>query len=120
MASRKNFPGRLEARRFRAAERNEAQARAQQRQLSPLHVQNEPPNDVVDRYIPIAKPVGSAPIPPTLKEFGLSKDDLKRLAKPWFRNSIPGTREVYTYLVVDVLVFFLLFHRGIHFSFGYI
>jgi hypothetical protein len=121
MASRKNFPGRLEERRLRAAQRNAPQSQpVPQNDDLPLLAGSEQRRARVDQSVSIAKTIETSPIPPTLKEFGLSENDLNRLPKPWFRNSIPGSREVYTFIVLDILVFLLLLHRGIHLSFGYI
>src|ERR1700720_3156945 len=106
MASRKNFPARIEARRLRALERNNAAFVS----AIPIPVSARP----------IATPDVSdlAPVAPTLARFGLSEDAVRRLPKPWFRNAVViGAREVWTYVCMHTATFVLLFHNMIRPSF---
>jgi HJR/Mrr/RecB family endonuclease len=119
MASRKNFPGRLEARRRQAAERS-----------GQTVVVCARPEETLVRAVPsvslqIEQTVQQsplvAPMPPTLREFGLSDEAVSRLPRPWFRVSTAGgVREFWSYVVADFGIFFLIFHSGVHFSFGWV
>jgi HJR/Mrr/RecB family endonuclease len=119
MALRKNFPSRVEARRSRAAQRSGRTASV-----------SAPAEKGSGRAAPLVAPhtvqpsfesTLAAPAPPTLPEFGLSDEAVSRLPKPWFRVSpAGGIREFWSYLVADLSVFLLIFHTGIHFSFGWI
>ena len=114
MASRKNFPGRLETRRHRADERSGQTAVVYARR----------PEKTLVRPVPSASPqieqsVQQSPLPPTLREFGLSDEAVSRLPSQWFRVSIAGgVREFWSYMVADFGIFLLIFHSSIHFSFG--
>lgn len=124
MASRRNFPGRLELRRQRATERKALTAELTATDHSKDHTNTQYTNTVL---IEASDSSGqraqtrTAPIPPTLNQFRLSAADVARLDRLWFRDSIVGgRREFLTYLLLDVAVFWLIFHQNIHVSFGYI
>jgi hypothetical protein len=107
MASRKNFPTRMEARRLRALERNN---RAFVATIPiPLPTASEAAPDFSDR----------PPVEPTLARFGLSDGAVQRLPKLWFYNP-PTVRIACVYLLLDAAGFLLLFGKFVPFSFAII
>jgi hypothetical protein len=122
MASRRNFPGRLEARRRRAAERSQGAVVCANtpETFGPALSSPEPQIEQPVRK-PSQEPPLVAPVPPRFPEFGLSDEAVAHLPRPWFRVSpAGGAREIWSYLVADLCIFFLIFERNIHISFGWI
>jgi Holliday junction resolvase len=92
----------MEARRLRALERNNPTLIA----AIPLAVEPMPAPNVLD----------AALIAPTLAQFGLSDDAVRRLPKPWFQSP-PKARVIGAYFFMHTVVLLIVF-RNIQYSFA--
>jgi len=66
--------------------------------------------------------LGPAPLSPNLKDFGLAEGDLKRLPSLWFDEFVAGAPKRFfnTYVICCILIYFIIFHHGIHLGVDYI